>query len=297
MRKNITFTSKHLRCGGWLYKPDNLAMGQKAPAIVMAHGFSAVKEMYLDRFAERFVAAGFVTLVFDYRYFGESEGDPRGQLFPHDQHEDYRNAITWLSDQPEVDPERVGAWGTSLSGGHVIHLASVDRRIKAVVAQVPGVMNGESRRAVDLRKFEQVGRFLLRDRIARYKTGAVNYMKVVGPQGEPCALTPPDAYEWFMEAAKIAPNWFNGVTLESLDLTPQYDPARDIQFVAPTPLLMIVAEHDSLIPMAVSIQSYERARDPKKLILLPCGHFDVYGTEPWFSKTVDAEVEWFEKYL
>ncbi|MCX5909714.1 MAG: alpha/beta hydrolase, partial [Deltaproteobacteria bacterium] len=72
MRKNITFTSKHLRCGGWLYKPDTLAMGRKAPAIVMAHGFSAVKEMYLDRFAERFVAAGFVTLVFDYRYFGES---------------------------------------------------------------------------------------------------------------------------------------------------------------------------------------------------------------------------------
>jgi uncharacterized protein len=297
MRRKISFTSKHLRCVGWLYKPDDLAKGQKAPAIVMAHGFSAVKEMYLDRFAERFVAAGFVTLVFDYRHFGESDGEPRGQLFPFDQHEDYRNALTWLSDQPEVDPKRVGAWGSSLSGAHVIYLGSVDRRIKAVAAQVPGVMNVESRRAMDPQRFEQFGRFLLGDRIGRYNTGAVNYMKVVAPQGESCALPPTDAYEWFMEAGKIAPNWFNGVTLESLELTLQYDPAHNIQFVAPTPLLMIVAEHDSLIPMAVSIQSYERARDPKKMILLPCGHFDVYHKEPWFSKTADAEVEWFTRYL
>jgi hypothetical protein len=94
MRKDITFTSKGLRCRGWLYVPDDLAEGQRSPTIVMAHGFSAVKEMMLPDFAERFAAAGFVTLAFDYRYFGDSEGEPRSQLFPLEQVEDVRNAIT-----------------------------------------------------------------------------------------------------------------------------------------------------------------------------------------------------------
>src|SRR5579883_1809426 len=108
MRRDVTFLSQGLRCAGWLYLPDDLSSQDRRPAIVMAHGFTGVKEMDMPRFAERFVAAGFVTLVFDYRYFGASEGEPRCQLFPQAQIEDYRNAITWLSLQPEVDPERIG---------------------------------------------------------------------------------------------------------------------------------------------------------------------------------------------
>ena len=82
MREEIEFTSKGVLCSGWLYIPDNLARGKKAPGIVMAHGFAGVKEMGLAGFAEHFEAAGFVTLVFDYRFWGESEGEPRNQIFP-----------------------------------------------------------------------------------------------------------------------------------------------------------------------------------------------------------------------
>ena len=82
MRKGITFTSKGLRCSGWLYVPDDLKSGQKAAAIVMNNGLTGVKEAILPDYAERFVAAGFVTLVFDYRFFGDSEGEPRSQVFP-----------------------------------------------------------------------------------------------------------------------------------------------------------------------------------------------------------------------
>jgi len=297
MRRDISFSSKGLRCFGWLYVPDNLAAGSKAPAIVMAHGFSAVKEMYLDRFAEKFVAAGFVTLVFDYRCFGKSEGEPRGQLFPYEQHEDYRNAISWLAEQPEADSKRIGVWGTSFSGGHVIHLAAIDRRIKAVVAQIPAILSGETRRNDDPIRFEQGGRFLLQDRIDRYKTGTVSYMKVIAPPGEPCALATADAYDWFVEGAKIAPDWFNGVTFESMELIREYDASRYIGFVAPTPLLMIAAEQDSLIPTRHAAQVFEGAGEPKELILLPCGHFDLYCTEPWFSRASGAAVEWFAKHL
>jgi fermentation-respiration switch protein FrsA (DUF1100 family) len=84
--------------------PPGLEEGQRAPAIIIAHGFSLLKEQVLPDIAERFAAAGCVTLTFDYRYFGESEGEPRCQVFPLEMAEDYRNAITWLSDQPLVDP-------------------------------------------------------------------------------------------------------------------------------------------------------------------------------------------------
>ena len=80
-----------------------------------------------------------MVLVFDFRFLGASDGNPRGQIIPHEQQEDYRNAITWMSLQPEVDADRIGVWGTSLAGGHVLHLAAFDRRIKAVVAQVPTI--------------------------------------------------------------------------------------------------------------------------------------------------------------
>ena len=97
MRRDGTFSSRGSLCHGWLYIPENIAYGESAPAIVMAHGFAGVKEMGLAGFAEYFEAAGFITLVFDYRFWREIEGEPRNQIFALKMVEDYRNAITWLS--------------------------------------------------------------------------------------------------------------------------------------------------------------------------------------------------------
>lgn len=296
MRRDVTFASGGLSCSGWLYTPDAPA-AQRAPAVVMAHGFSAVKEQRLDRFAERFVAAGLVTMVFDYRFFGASEGTPRGRLFPADQIEDYRNAITWLSQQPGVGDGRIGVWGTSFSGGLVCHLAVFDRRVKAVVGQVPSVLNYDSRRTMDPVRVDRLAEFLLQDRIARYRTGQVNYMKVVAPDGEPCVLAGQESYDAFMSLKEGAPNWLNGVTLESLEAIREFDPVRYIDHVAPAALLIVAAEHDSLIPMSLVTEAFARARDPKALVALPCRHFDVYETEPWFSRAAGAAVDWFTKHL
>jgi cephalosporin-C deacetylase-like acetyl esterase len=209
MRKNITFMSKGLQCSGWLYVPDNLKAGQKVPAIVMAHGFSAVKEQALPDFAEKFVAAGFVTMVFDYRFFGDSEGEPRSQIFPIKMVEDYRNAITWVSDHAGVDPQRIGTWGTSFSGGLVLYVGTFDRRVKAVVAQVPMAISPEYRCAMNPENWDSMSKFLLRDRVERYKTGVVNYMKIVATEGEPCVLPGIEAYEGFMALKETGPNWRN----------------------------------------------------------------------------------------
>src|SRR2546421_12436564 len=135
MRQDVTFLIHRFNCAGWLYIPDDLLTGERRPAIVMAHGFSAVKEMYLDAFAEVFVAAGFVTLVFDYRYQGASEGEPRGRIIPAEQHEDYRNAITWVSLRPEVDASRICGLGSSYTGAPVLTPHQLYYRINEAAAQ------------------------------------------------------------------------------------------------------------------------------------------------------------------
>ena len=299
MRRDVRFESRGLECRGWLYVPEGISTGARAPAIAMAHGFSAVKEMFLPAFAERFTAAGFVTLVFDFRFLGESAGEPRGQVFPHEQHEDFRNAITWLARQPEVDPDRIAIWGTSYSGGHVLHLSAFDPRIKAAVAQVPAIGAWRQMVATGQREdFDQMAGLLVLDRVVRFTAGAVNELKVVAPPGEPCVLAVPDAYEWFEKlGAELAPTWRNAVTLESLEQMLEYDPAGPIELISPTPLLMILAEGDSLIPVDVARAAFERAGDPKELVVLECGHFDVYAAEPWFSRAAGAATDWFVQHL
>ena len=247
MRHDVTFPSKGLNCAGWLYIPDDLG-DERRPAIVMAHGFSALKEMHLANFAEKFEEAGFVVLVFDYRFFGDSEGEPRGHLIPAEQHEDYKNAISWVSQRPEVDPARIGVWGSSYSGAHVLHLAAFDRRIKCAVSQVPlvdGWANAQRLMRPDV--FAGFQQMLAEDRARRYAGEESVKVPVVAPEGEPSALPTPDSYEWFTETGQaIAPNWRNEVSLESMEAFLEYNPAANIHRISPTPLLMVVGGNDTL---------------------------------------------------
>src|ERR1700704_3731830 len=136
MRTDIEFeTEDGITLRGWHYLPHSRP--RKVPTIVMAHGFSAVKEMYLDRFAEAFADAGLATLVFDNRNFGASDGEPRQEIDPWRQVRDYRDAITFAETLETTEPERLCIWGSSYSGGHVLVVGAIDRRVKCVVAQVP----------------------------------------------------------------------------------------------------------------------------------------------------------------
>jgi len=295
VRKTVSFDSKGLRCSAWLYVPDKQRK-KKLPAIVMAHGLSGVKEQALPDVAELFVAAGFITLVFDYRFFGDSEGEPRNQLFPLEMVEDYRNAITWISEQKEVDHQRIGIWGTSYSGGLVLYVGTFDKRVKAVVAQVPYTFSPESQRAMDPGKWDSDGEFLLRDRIERYRNGVINYVKVVAPEGQPCMLTGKEVYDFFMSTQETAPNWRNQLTVESLEKMREFDPVSSIRLLSPTPLLLIPAGNDGLIPLDGVKATYEKALEPKAISILPISHFEIYR-EPWLSKAADAAINWYRQYL
>ena len=299
MKKDISFISEGLKCAGWLFVPNDLAVGNKRPAIVMAHGFSGTKEMYLQFFAEVFCNAGFVVMVFDYRFLGGSEGEPRQQIIPHQQLEDYRNAISWVQQQAEVDAGQIGIWGSSYSGAHVLHLGAYDKRVKAVVSQVPlvdGFTNG--RRLMRSDHFEDFRDALIADRRARYAGGPVNYAAVVALQGEPSVLSTVDCYPWFMEThKKYAPAWENRVTLESLEYFLEYRPQDCIELISPTPLMIIASRDDRVVPTDLTIAAFSKAHEPKALEIVPGGHFDAYTEGPGFDQASSAAAGWFKKHL
>ena len=136
-QQNVEFAAENdVILRGWLFVPDGPG---PHPAITMAHGFAGVKEHGLERFAQVFAAAGFVVLVHDHRGFGASGGSPRYDIDPWVQIADWRRAISFLESQPFVDPDRIGLWGSSYAGGHAIVLGATDRRLRAVVAQVPTI--------------------------------------------------------------------------------------------------------------------------------------------------------------
>lgn len=140
-RKDIEFkSSDNVTLRGWLYKPSAAAEG-KLPVLVMSHGWTAIKEMDLDKFAEAFVSKlPIAALVFDNRGFGASDelpGQPRNEIIPALQISDIQDAITYAQGLAEIDPLKVAIWGSSYSGGHVLQTAASDRRVKAVISQVP----------------------------------------------------------------------------------------------------------------------------------------------------------------
>jgi uncharacterized protein len=134
-REEIRFRSGGEECAGWFYRPGD-ADGN-VPCVVLAHGFGALKEGRLDAYAERFAVAGYAALVFDYRNFGESGGEPRQLIDIGAQHEDWRAAVSDARGREGVDADRIALWGTSFSGGHVIATGARDSRVAAVIAQSP----------------------------------------------------------------------------------------------------------------------------------------------------------------
>src|SRR5206468_12476712 len=235
MRQDIEFNAEGTTLRGWLFTPD--AGHRPFPTIVMAHGFSAVKEMYLDSFAEVFANAGLSALVFDNRCFGASDGEPRQEIDPWAQVRDYRNAITYLHTLPEVDPGRIGIWGSSYSGGHVLVVAAIDRRVKAVVSQVPLVSGHANLRALVRADFiagfrEQFDA----DRLARFRGEPPAMVPVVDNDPlAPSALPTPDSWEWFSQTGETrAPAWRNEVTLRSVEMFTEYEPGSYLPYISPT---------------------------------------------------------------
>ncbi|SHK41628.1 hypothetical protein SAMN05443637_10623 [Pseudonocardia thermophila] len=295
-RRDVEFDAEGVTLRGWFYRAEGVS--GPAPTIVMAHGYSAVKEMYLDKYAEVFAAHGLNALVYDNRNFGDSDGTPRQEIDPIAQVRDYRHAITYATTLEETAADRIGIWGSSYSGGHVLVVGAIDRRVKAVVSQVPLVSGYQNLRALVRADFLDGFRQQFdQDRMARFRGDPPAMVPVVAEDPlVPSALPTADSWKWFTETAKLrAPNWKNEVTLRSVEMLAEYNPVDYIAQISPTPLLIMPARNDVLTPTHLAIEAYERAREPKKLVILPGGHFDAYVNG--FEASSKPAAEWFVTHL
>jgi uncharacterized protein len=278
---------------GWLYVPDGAG---PHPGISMAHGFAGVKEHGLDRFARLFADAGFVVLVHDHRGFGASDGSPRFDVDPWVQINDWRRAISFLEDHPAVDSDRIGVWGTSYAGGHAIVLGATDRRLHAVVAQVPTISGyQQSLRRVPPDQVPALEAAFIDDERRRHRGEPPATQAVVSADpAVPAAYRSRDAVAFYNQPVPEGV-WENTVTLRSTRAARMYEPGQWISRVSPTPLLLIVGLHDSITIADLALAAYEHALQPKKLVTIDGDHFDPYLGR--FAQASSAACDWFTEHL
>ena len=289
-REDVTIISDDNPLRGWLYRPDRDLGDTGVPVVVMAHGFSAVKEMGLDRYAEVFAREGFAVVVFDHPCFGASGGTPRQDVNPDRQLRAYRDVLTWVQGIPGIDGTRAGVWGSSFSGGQAIVLAATDPRVRAAVAQVPYVCPPAEEIPVELAEL------LAED--ARQRDRGTDPLMLPVVTDDPAgfgALSPdPVAHAWFTGYADRAPAWRNEVTLASIGRLFTFRPI-DIAGPSGAPILLIAERHDVLSPFEFIGRTCVAMGSRAELIALEGGHFDVYEED--FGLSSQAAAGWFSRWL
>lgn len=292
-RVDLAFGSGGERCAAWLYLP---AGEGPHPAVVMAHGFAGTREARLWAYAERFQAAGFATLVFDYRYFGDSTGEPRQQVSVRRQLEDWRNAIASARTLERIDPDRVALWGTSLSGGHVVGLAADDPRTAAVIAQTPFANGPSEMRAMGPRAVARLTTAGLRDVWRAVRRGEPHRVPAVGMPGETAAMTRPGSFEGYRALFESPERFHNEFGARGALTIPAYAPSRKASRVR-CPLLVVTCAGDRVTPPAASRRIAERAPRGEHVEYGPgWGHFDIYVGE-MFERAVADQVAFLERHL
>ncbi len=292
-RSDVTFQSAGTRCAAWLYRPAESGGGQ-TPCVVLAHGFSAVRDQRLDAYAERFVQAGLTALVFDYRYFGDSDGEPRQLLDIRRQLEDWRAAIACARTLEGVDPARIAIWGSSFSGGHVMTLAAHDPSLAAAVSQVAFADGLITLPSLGIGQALRLTREGLRDQVAALRGRPPHMIAAVGPPGSNSVMNKPDAEPGMQAVTLPGSTWRNEVAARIALHVGSYRPARQAGRIR-CPILFCVADNDNLTaPGPVLKAAKEAPRAEVKRY--PIGHFDIYVGE-WFERAVADQTDFLTRHL
>ncbi|WP_372791806.1 alpha/beta hydrolase [Paraconexibacter sp.] len=291
-RIDTTFPSGGEQCAVYVYRPDTA--GGDLPVVVMAHGFSATRDDRLPAYAERFADAGMVVVLFDYRHFGASTGEPRQLLDIKKQHEDYEAAIAFARGLDGVDADRLALWGSSFSGGHVMALAQKHGRISAIVAQAPFTDGLAALRAASPKNVARASAEGLIDQAGALMGRAPHMMPVVGPEGSFALLTSAEAEPGFRAIAPEHSRWRNEVAARIMLHVGLYRPGAGAAKI-PCPVLICACDQDQTTPPAPAIAVAERA--PRgELKRYDIGHFDIYLGED-FERAIADQTEFLARHL
>ena len=292
MKQSISFYSEGVKLDGDLFFPDDDAVSEPRAGIVLCHGYTGVKDLYLPDNACVLNEAGYAVLTFDYKGWGKSEGE-RSRLAPWSRIADVQAALTFLGAQEGVEADRLGIYGTSYGGATVVWAAALDERVKCTISVV-GV--GDGRRWMrSVRRTDEWCDLLERsaeDRERRAFTGKsemVERAEILLPDRQSAALA--------AQARANNPSAVSTIPLEYIDETLSHHADWVVDKISPRPILFITSDDDRLVPPEESQSLYDKAGKPKKLVTLKgVGHYEVY-VPPAFDKVMDETLAWLREYL
>ncbi len=290
-RTDLVFGSGDADCAAWLYRPE---ADEDRPVVVMAHGLGGVRQQRLDAFAERFVAAGYACLVFDYRHFGASGGDPRQLLDIPRQLADWRAAVAVARTLPGVEPERVVVWGTSFGGGHSIVTAAEVPGVVAAIAQCPFTDGLASALAIPRLTSVRLTALALLDVVGALLGREPVLVPTAGPPGSTALMSAPDCEPGLRALGPEGTHPRKEVAARIALQLALHVPGRRAADV-PCPLLVVVTEQDTVAP-AGPTKKYAARAPHGEVVSLDTGHFDIYVGE-WFERNVAEQLEFLARHV
>ena len=269
--EQAAFQSAGIRCGVDFYRPDST---RASPLVIMAHGFGGERHFRLPAYAEHFARNGIAVMLFDYRSFGDSQGEPRFLVDPYRHVEDWKAAIAYARTTPGINADKIALWGTSYSGGHAVVCAAQDRTISAIVAQVPFLDPFSSIAHAGLAHFLWAMPHGALDAIKALLGLQPHYVKLAAKPGKFAALNTADSLPGLLSIVPDHSQWENKVCARILFKFPMYRPLRFASRVE-CPALLMLAEQDSLIAPGIVRKAARRMKNAQ-VFSYPFGHFDIY---------------------
>ncbi|HCA5144404.1 TPA: alpha/beta hydrolase [Acinetobacter baumannii] len=266
----------------------------KSAVIIMAHGFAGLRQFKLIQYAQRFAQAGYAVILFDYRYWGGSTGKPREMISINSQLEDWKTMIQYASTCKFIDNRRIVLWGTSLSGGYALSLASELKNIQAIMVQIPYVDGAETAKLYPLQRYPQALKLSSQDYMGS-KMGLNPKRLPVVDQYKLCFMPTADSYYGYLSIVNPDYYWGGEVPARVFFNLMRYRPIQLVRQIN-IPVLFIAAQHDSLIPIESSREAATNIAPFVSYHEWDMKHFDIYHGS-WFEKAVTTQLEFLHQHI
>ncbi|KQG93678.1 alpha/beta hydrolase [Acinetobacter baumannii] len=266
----------------------------KSAVIIMAHGFAGLRQFKLIQYAQRFAQAGYAVILFDYRYWGGSTGKPREMISINSQLEDWKTMIQYASMCKFIDNRRIVLWGTSLSGGYALSLASELKNIQAIMVQIPYVDGAETAKLYPLQRYPQALKLSSQDYMGS-KMGLNPKRLPVVDQYKLCFMPTADSYYGYLSIVNPDYYWSGEVPARVFFNLMRYRPIQLVRQIN-IPVLFIAAQHDSLIPIESSREAATNIAPFVSYHEWDMKHFDIYHGS-WFEKAVTTQLEFLHQHI
>ncbi len=294
-RKDVSFRVEGMLVKAWLYLPVDVSV--PVPCIVMNHGFGGTRDWILESYAIGFQDAGMAILTYDYRNFGDSEGEPRQLFAIKSQLEDCSAAVDYTRSRTEIDPDKIAIWGTSAGGGYGLAIAAKDKKIACVCTQVAGLDSKEDGKLAlkreGLRFILRLVMHAQRDK-GRSRFGlSAHKIPIVGKPGTLAMIIAPGVYEGYAKLARAG--FVNEVCARAILTTGGYNPVNYSKDVH-CPVLIQLCENDNLVSVKSAQKVAEILGEKAEIKRYPVGHFDIYAGDH-FEQAVRDQIEFFVKHL